>query len=150
LVKRHGLRRVHLEGLTREGVRAYRLKAEVARAAEKEDLPTLRRQLEDVRQLLRELEVTGKKDPENYKKTLGMKAEVVALIEKQRVAALELGAPARLLAAGELEEVLPLDDPVALEAAKPIPLGGKVKLDPKKERSRQDAMVRGLVEGGPV
>jgi hypothetical protein len=49
-----------------------------------------------------------------------------------------------------LEAVLPLDHPVALEAANPVSPEARVKMDPRKVRAREDARVKGLLEGGPV
>ena len=72
------------------------------------------------------------------------------LIEQHRRDTLELGAPGRPLAAGKLETVLPLDDPVALEAANPFSPEGRVRLDPRKIRAREDATVKSLLEGGAV
>jgi hypothetical protein len=62
------------------------------------------------------------------------------VIERPRRDTLELGG--RLLAAGELEAVPPLDDPVALE--------GRVRMDPRKVRAREDATAQAPLEGGPA
>ncbi len=94
------------------------------------------------------LEKGGKAGSPSFKKALAIEAEAAEVIERHRRDALELGAPAVLLAAGELEEALPLDDAVALEGANPVTPGGKVRLDPAKLRARQEAIVRGLAAQG--
>jgi hypothetical protein len=59
-------------------------------------------------------------------------------------ALLGLGAPARLLAAGELAEVLALDEDGALEGAAARMASRKLRLPPAAMRAREDAMVRRL------
>jgi hypothetical protein len=71
-------------------------------------------------------------------------AQTRELIDDQRRALLGLGAPARLLAAGELAEVLALDDDGALEGAAPRMASRKLRLPPPAMRAREDAMVRRL------
>jgi hypothetical protein len=63
------------------------------------------------------------------------------LIRKHQHEMVELGAPAQMLAAGDLEEVLPPEEVETLDAAKPVQ-GGFVKFDPVKLRAREEAMVR--------
>src|SRR5262245_13333583 len=64
------------------------------------------------------------------------------MLAQHRLDMLEWGAAVRLLAAGELAEVLPLDDAKLLEAARPIGADGRRKLDAAKVAQREDAMVR--------
>jgi len=54
----------------------------------------------------------------------------------------------RLLIAGEIEEVLPLDDADLLDRAKLITPDNKVKLDPGKVKARQDAQVKVVLDKG--
>ena len=58
---------------------------------------------------------------------------------------LEYGAAGRLLVAGEIEDVLPLDDADLLDKVKPITPSG-VKFDPEKLKARQDAQVRAVLD----
>jgi hypothetical protein len=59
-------------------------------------------------------------------------------------------AAGRLLIAGEIEDVLPLEDADALEQAKPVTPGGKMKSDPQKIEARHDAQVRPIMKEGQV
>jgi hypothetical protein len=70
------------------------------------------------------------------------------MIDEHRLRLLEIGAPGRLLIAGEIDDVLPLDDAELLDEAKPITPEGKVRLDPEKLKARQDAQVKSLLEKG--
>lgn len=63
---------------------------------------------------------------------------------------LKLGAAGRLLIAGELEGVLPLEDAAALEQARPTAPDGKLRLDTQKVEDRHDAQVRAVIKEGPV
>jgi hypothetical protein len=63
------------------------------------------------------------------------------MLEQHRCALLEIGAAGRLPVAGELEEVLPLDDATLLDAAGPVVANGKVTFDAAKVTARRDAMV---------
>src|SRR4051812_4965443 len=62
---------------------------------------------------------------------------------------LRLGAPGRLLAAREIEAVLPLDDAGLLDAAKPALRGGQAQVEPGKREARHDAQVRAALASGP-
>jgi hypothetical protein len=53
-------------------------------------------------------------------KTERHKAEITEMIDQHKARLLEFGAAGRLLIAGEIDEVLPLDDADALDLAKPI------------------------------
>jgi len=51
--------------------------------------------------------------------------------------------------AGEIEEVVPLDEADLLEQAKPIAPDGKVCFDADKVQARHDAQVRAALAHGP-
>jgi hypothetical protein len=73
------------------------------------------------------------------------------MLSERRAELLELGAAARLLAEGELEDVAPLDDAALLAAARPVAAGGKAEVGGPEQRAREDAMVRAaLARGGPA
>jgi hypothetical protein len=61
---------------------------------------------------------------------------------------LELGAPGRLLIAGEIDEVLPLDDADLLDRARPVTPQGKIRLDPERLKARQGAQVKAVLAKG--
>src|SRR4051794_5249409 len=63
---------------------------------------------------------------------------------------LEMGAAFRLLMAGKLEAVLPLDDAAALEAANPFKADGCYKPDKIANDLRENAMVNKALAAGPV
>jgi hypothetical protein len=149
LAQQHGLRRVFLEGLTSDGVAGYRAKAEALAIAEREEASKLRQQMVEARQFIKEMEEAGKRGTENYQKAAKIERSLAELLETHRRSLLELGAPAPLLAAGLIEEVLPLDDKDALEAANPLRADGAVRLDDGKLRKRQGAIVKGLLGRGP-
>jgi hypothetical protein len=100
----------------------------------------LRRQLDDVRLL------SGLKAP-------ALEAEVADLLARHRAdyrdRFLEAGAAVRLLVAGDLPQVLPLDDAALLDAARPVLPDGKVRADPEPVRAREDAQVRAALAAGP-
>ena len=60
----------------------------------------------------------------------------------------EIGAAGRLLVRGEIEDVLPLEDEVPLDAANPVTSDGKVRFDAMKVQARQDAIVKNLLKSG--
>ncbi len=61
-----------------------------------------------------------------------------------------MGAARRLLIAGEIEEVLALEDASLLEAANPIGPDGSVQQDPERVRAGQDAHVKAILHQGGV
>lgn len=144
LIKHHGLKRVHSEGFSPTELEAYREKIAVLKAMEHDQIPKLRQQLEDVRQLIDTL--TG----EANEKAQGIERELVALLDAHNERMLEMGAAGRLLIAGELEEVLPLEVDGALERAKPITPDGSVRIEENKLEVRHDAQLQELKKAGPV
>jgi hypothetical protein len=148
LIRHHGLRRVYCEGLTTAGLTNYGEQIRVLREMEAEQIPALKKQLADVRELLGSMK--GKESTDRYTKAAGIEAEIVGMLNDHRVRLLELGAAGRLLIAGELEDVLPLDDETALDASRPVTPAGRVKLDKEKVRAREETQVRLLLAGDPV
>jgi len=120
LAHHHGLRRVLYEGLTPPDLPLFRDQAIDLHKAGKETGGQLRQ----VRKLLLEM----KKGTERYKEAVGVEKELLSLREEKRVDVLRMGAPGKLLGAG-LIEVLPLDDAVLLEKAKPVTPDGTIRLD---------------------
>jgi hypothetical protein len=100
----------------------------------------LRRQLEDVRAL-------------HGEKARALEAEIVDLLARHRADYRErflgVGGAGLLFVAGELPQVLPLDDAVLLDAARPVSPDDKIRTDPEKEMGREDAQVRPALVAGP-
>jgi hypothetical protein len=132
LTKHHRLRRVLCEGLTAQGVAVYKAKVDALRE--------LDRRLPDLRRQLREL------SPEQRE---GLEKEVDGLDNEVRRGLVELGAPARLLLAGNLDGVLPLDDEDALRQSNPGTPDGRIKEDHDKVRAREDATVKLALDNAP-
>jgi hypothetical protein len=126
LVKRHGLKRVLVEGLTVKGVPAYREVIAALRETHKE-LADLHGQRARVKKPVHAID-----------------RQVEELVRGHSRQLVEYGAAARLALADEVE-VLPLDDEELLEQAKPH----KGKLDPAKNEARHDAQVKAALDGSP-
>jgi hypothetical protein len=148
LIRHHGLRRVYSEGVTPAGLSNYRDIIKTLSAMEKDEIPAARRQLAEVRELLASMRGQDGSDP--YRSARGIEAELAKMLDDHRDRLLEFGAAGRLFIAGELEDVLPLDDDDALEASRPVTTDGRVKLDKAKVRAREEAQVRLLLAGDPV
>jgi hypothetical protein len=144
LIKHHGLKRIFSEGFSPDELEAYREKIAVLKSMENDQIPQIRKQLDEVRRLI-EGSTGEKKD-----KAKAIEVQLLALLDEHKHRLLEIGASGRLLISGELEDVLPLEDAVALEKAKPISPSGGVKLDPVKLEARHDAQVKAMMKEGPV
>ena len=144
LIKHHGLKRVFSEGFSPPELVAYREKIAVLKSMENDQVPQVRKQLGEVRSLI-DGSNGGTKE-----KAQAIEAQLLALLEQHKHRLLEMGAAGRLLISGELEDVLPLEDAVALDRAKPVTPSGGVKLDPVKLEARHDAQVRATMKEGRV
>jgi hypothetical protein len=137
LVKHHGLRRIFCEGLTPKDLPNYNERIGVQRSMEREEIPQLQKQLADVRDLKKGVEAAA------------IEGEITGLLWEHRKRLLDLGAAGRLLIAGDIEEVLPLDDAVLLDQAKPITPDGRVKFDAEKLGARKEGIVKAATARGP-
>lgn len=144
LIKHHGLKRVHSEGFSPNELEAYREKIAVLKAMENDQIPKLRQQLDEVRRLIDTLKGDARE------KAQGIERELVTLLDAHNERMLEIGAAGRLLIAGELEDVLPLEGDGAMEKAKPITPDGAVRVEENKLEARHDAQLRELKKSGPV
>lgn len=144
LIKHHGLKRVFSEGFSPGELEAHRERIAVLQSMDKEQVPQVRKQLEEVRKLLEG--ATG----EQKDKAEAIKAQLVTMLDDHKHRLLEMGAAGRLLISGEIEDVLPLEDADALEKANPVTPSGVVKFDPKKLEARHDAQVKAIMKEGPV
>jgi hypothetical protein len=149
LAKHHGLKTIHIERLTAEGVPEFNTRIAALKEAEPHQAE-LHRRLADVQALLKQMADSGKEDTERYAKAKEIEKEVMGLLEQHRLELVVLGAVARLLVTGELRQVLPLDDAKLLDAAKPRLHNGQVVPDPAAKGKRQDAMAQTLLKAGPV
>jgi hypothetical protein len=128
LARRHGLRTVRIEGLTAQEVTLFRKKVDALKGLEQGAM-VARVQLQEVRELMGRLEAAGKKGSDRYQQAAGIEQELVGLIDQYRPDWLEVGAVGRLLLAGDIAEVLALDDERLLALARPITPDGRVHFD---------------------
>jgi hypothetical protein len=143
LIKHHGLKRIFSEGLASKDQPDYRKRIAVLGNMERNLIIELRKQLADVREIMNGMEPKS----DRHEKAKKIESEITTgMIDKHKVQLLEIGAPGRLLIAGDIEEVLPLEDADLLEKANPITPSG-VRLDPKKKKARQDRSGRGHRRG---
>jgi hypothetical protein len=137
LIKLHGLKRIHVEGLTEQDKFIFDAKISALRK--------VGQQLADLRKDNSELLADKEPDAETKKIIDGIEQ-----VEQQyRRNLLQIGAAGKLLLSGELESVLPLEDAEAYAAANPVDEDGAVTLDQKKIKTRQDGQVRLLLDNGP-
>ena len=87
---------------------------------ENTEIRQVRKQLADVQELLKEMDLST----DRYQEAKNIETQVTEMLDQHKIRLLELGAPGRLLIAGEIDEVLPLDDGELLDAAKPITADG--------------------------
>ena len=144
LINHHGLKRVHSEGFSPNELEAYREKIGVLQAMERDQIPQIRKQLDEVRNLIETTTGEGKEKAE------GIERKLIVLLDGHKERLLEVGAAGRLLISGELEEVLPLEEDGAMEHANPITPNGTVRHEENKLEARHDAQLRELAKAGPV
>jgi hypothetical protein len=146
LIRHHGLKRIYCEGLTANDLPNYKERVAVLRQMEQTQFSVLRKQLADVRKLLTGTDA----DTDRQGKANRIEAEIAEMLDQHRLRLLELGAPGRLLIAGEIEEVLPLDDAELLDRAKPVTPEGKVLIDPERLKAREGAQVKAVLSKGSL
>jgi hypothetical protein len=149
LVKHHGLKRIFCEGLTPTDLPTYNERIGVQRAMEKEEIPRLQKQLADVRDMKKGVAAAGHANTDGREKAAAIEKEITDLIWEHRKRLLDLGAAGRLLIAGNIEEVLPLEDAELLDQAKPITPDGRVMFDADKLAARRDGIVKAATARGP-
>lgn len=139
LIQQHGLKRLFCEGLTSKDMPNYREKISILKGMEGNQIARLKRQLNEVRELLVE-----KPDPDAQV----MEAKILDLLYGSYWRLVEMGAAGRLLVSGEIEEVLPMEDDDVLEAANPVTAEGQVQFDEKRVKARRDAIVKNVLKSG--
>ena len=106
LIRHHGLKTVFCEGLTPGELPNFRETVAVLRDMERKDIPRIKAQLVEVQEMLQGMKPTT----DRYEKAKAVERELTEMLYQHKVRLLQLGAPGRLLVAGEVEEVLPPDD----------------------------------------
>ena len=137
LIKHHGLKSVFCEGLTVEDLPAYEAK-----------IKTLRK-FESVTRKLEELSESLARGGDDDLASNQLLRQIDEASRELRLLLLQIGAVGRLYLAGELEEVLPVDDAKLLKEANPLATDGKITLDVKVIEARQDAQVQAMIDHGP-
>ena len=141
LIREHQLQHVWVEGLTANDKPAFLELVKQAKAVEIKQVPLLRERLREVEGILRGMNQTGTGD---YQKMKAIQTRTQSLLTEQRERMLQVGAAGKLLMAGELADVVPLDDDETLAAAHPVKADGTVQLEPEKIEAREAAMVTRL------
>ncbi len=118
LVRHHGLRRVFAEGLTSKDLANYKDKIAVLKNMEEKDVPRFRQQLDEVRELKRSMAAAGREKSERYEQADAIEKQVAEMLHQHQHRLLEVGAAGRMLIAGEIEDVLPLDDADLMDQAR--------------------------------
>lgn len=149
LVCHHELRRAYSEGLTKRDMLIFNSKVSVMRKLEA-DLPGYQNDLAEAKRRMRRLEESGQTNSDDYRTDKELAEEIESLFHQHRLELLRIGAAGRMLLAGELAEVVPIEDEVSFENANPIGKDGSVTLDAKKNRRREDAQVKKLLKGEPL
>jgi hypothetical protein len=143
LASRYGIRQVLKEAVTQANHEPYKVQVEGLREMESTEIPKLRKQLAEV-------EALAKGVGDNSEELPGIEANIRHLLGEHQARLLEVGAAGRLLMAGEIDAVLPLDDEELLDKANPITAQGKVRFDRRRVRAREDFMVAEALKHGPV
>jgi hypothetical protein len=141
-LRQHGLRAVFLEGFSGGEEKEYRERIEAVRGIQKQS-DQMRRQLADVRAILKDASGDRKKKAEDLEK------EIAGSLPGLTVPLLEIGATGRLLLRDELEQMLPLEDAKRHQEAKLVK-SGKIVVDPEKIRRRREAMVKNVFDRAAV
>ena len=140
LIQQHGLKRLFCEGLASRDMPNYWEKISILKDMEANQIAQLKRQLNEVRELL-----VQSPDPEAQV----MEEKILDLLYGNYWRLVEMGASGRLLVSGEIEEVLPMEDYEILDAANPVTSEGQVQFDEKKVQARRDAIVKNVLKAGP-
>lgn len=143
LIRHHGLKTLFSEGLTGKDYANFVEIVGVLGKMERDQVGPMRKELVGLREMLTTMDPKS----ESHAKVNKIAAEIADMIDQHDLRFLEYGAAGRLLAANEIEQVLPLDDANLLDRAKPITPSG-VKLDREKIAAREDAQVKAVMATG--
>lgn len=137
LIRNHGLRQIHVEGLAERDRFIFDAKIDALRE--------IGQQIAELRKQRDELVADGEDDADGSDLIAGIE-EIEA---QHRRDILQVGAAGQLLLSGEIEAVLPLEDADAYDEANPVGDDDMVRFDQEKIEARQDAQVRLLLDSGP-
>jgi len=141
LIRRHGLTTIHIEGLTEKNAQEFTGLAGALKAMEAEEIPRIQEELKEYK---RHLEV----NPRDQKARTKVNT-LVEMLNQHRMQMLKMGVAGRLLIAGELKDVLPLENAAALQQANPVQ-DGELKPDAMKAAARSAGQVRELLKAGTM
>lgn len=144
LIAEHGLEVVYYEGFTRELMPAFELQVRRARESS-EALTTIQADLRQVQLEIEQVERAGGM-AEDYQRELQGALEDGLL--EHRLDMLRIGAAGQLYLAGEIKQVLPLDERATYEASEPVGPDGRIVLDAVRIEAREDAQAAILSRGG--
>jgi len=145
LIRHHGLKHAFSEGLSKGDIPIFHTKIRLMKKLEAE-LPGLRDDLAEAKRQMAECET----DSDEYRAYKTLAVEIEALLHQHRLDVLRVGAAGRLLMAGEIAEVVPVEEDGPFEAANPVGKDGTVAIDLEKNEQREDAQVQDLLKGGPL
>jgi hypothetical protein len=131
LIRHHGLTVVFVEGVPPADLVGFRDAAVTLRGMEAEEIPRLRRKIEEAR----ELGQAGE----------SIVATMQGLLDDHQRRLLMMGSAGRLLMSGELDDVAAMEDPMVFAAADPVTADGAVEFDAAKREAREDALVRAML-----
>ena len=131
LIQRHGLRRIHMEGLTSRDMPIFDIKVAVVRKVGAE--------IAELRDIVEDL---GEEDAGR------LVDQLESFEQQQQRDLLQLGAAGRLFTAGKIKEVAPLEEVASYEAADPVNEDGTVILDQDAIEARQTAQAKLLLADG--
>jgi hypothetical protein len=147
LVKHHGFSRIVLEGLTPNKTERFDAMVIALKTVETEELPRLRKELDEARRFLGQGQARSKPDRDRHQQANKVQRRLQELTEKHRPELLQLGVAGRLKLAGPVD-VLPLDDPGHFEATGFIFPKGTVRIDPAALKVRHASQVKRLAAYG--
>jgi len=140
LIRHHGLKMAFSEGFSPEDDPVYLEKIAVLIETERDDIPELKKQLATVRKMREGV------DGELLEKIQASESKIVGLLERHNRHLLEVGSAGRLLVTGELKAVLPIEERVPFEEAKPLQADGLIRKDATKLAARNDAQIRTILK----
>lgn len=142
LIRDHGLRRVCYEGVTDENASSFR-----SRIAELRDFDLVkhRSQIARIEAVIAETPV----ESDAHRQAIELKRRLQETEAMYRADMLQIGAIGKLMMAGELEDVIPLDDSTLLKRANPV-RDQSVRFDADAVARREEEMARRLVSSNEV
>ncbi len=142
LIRRHGLRQVYLEGLAEEDLIIFDAKLRVLRRMQ-DELPQWEQELQSAIARRDEL---AENERENSTELSEFISKLDAILTSHRHEMLRIGAVGRLMIAGELKTVVPLEEFQSYQNANPLTQGGSLQFNRAAMEKREDAQVQRLMQ----